>query len=51
MNDKVHPPAYETDLAFVHDSGFGGFANDSAPGLLAAFNKAGINDGPVVDLG
>jgi SAM-dependent methyltransferase len=51
MNDRVHPPAYETDLAYVHDTGFGGFANDSAPGLLALLRKAGIDDGPVVDLG
>ena len=51
MNVKAHAPAYETDLAYVHDAGFGGFANDSAPGLLALLHKAGIDDGPVVDLG
>jgi SAM-dependent methyltransferase len=51
MNRESHPPAYEADLAYVHGSGFGDFANESAPGLLSAFKQAGIDDGPVVDLG
>lgn len=25
---------YESDLAYVHERGFGAFASDSAPGLL-----------------
>jgi SAM-dependent methyltransferase len=43
--------AYECDLAYIHDSGFGGFARGSAPGLLKLFRQRGITEGPVVDLG
>ena len=43
--------AYGTDLAYVHDQGFGKFARESAPGLLRLFEEAGIRDGRVVDLG
>jgi len=42
---------YDRDLAHVHDDGFGDFARDSAPGLLALLRASGIEDGPVVDLG
>jgi len=42
---------YDDDLAFVHDAGFGGFAEASAPGLLRTLAEAGVNDGLVVDLG
>lgn len=42
---------YEEDLAYVHDTGFGGFARDAAPGLLAMLHAAGIAGGLVVDLG
>jgi SAM-dependent methyltransferase len=42
---------YGEDAAYVHDVGFGGFADGSAPGLLAILRQAGINDGLVVDLG
>jgi SAM-dependent methyltransferase len=44
-------PAYDEDLAFVHDVGFGGFANGAAPELLKILRQAGINEGLVVDLG
>ena len=43
--------AYDTDLAYIHDQGYGGFARGSAPGLLDHFRQAGINDGRIVDLG
>lgn len=42
---------YGTDLAFVHDEGFGDFARRAAPGLLRWLREAGILDGIVVDLG
>jgi SAM-dependent methyltransferase len=43
--------AYETDLAYIHDTGFGGFARGSAPGLLHLLRENGITGGLVVDLG
>lgn len=43
--------AYETDLAYIHDQGYGGFARGSAPGLLNLFRQNGIEDSKVVDLG
>lgn len=43
--------AYRDDLAYIHDVGFGGFARDAAPGLLALLRRAGIVRGRVVDLG
>jgi SAM-dependent methyltransferase len=42
---------YGSDLAHVHDDGFGGFARDAAPGLLRLLARAGVHDGLVVDLG
>src|SRR5689334_5247848 len=43
--------AYQDDLAYIHDAGFGGFARGSAPGLLTLFRRNGITGGLVVDLG
>lgn len=43
--------AYDNDLAYIHDVGFGGFARTAAPGLLAMLRRAGITKGLVVDLG
>jgi SAM-dependent methyltransferase len=43
--------AYQHDLAYIHDTGFGGFARGSAPGLLSLFRRNGITEGVVVDLG
>lgn len=43
--------AYAQDLAHVHDAGFGGFARDTAPAVLARLRDAGIDAGVVVDLG
>jgi len=42
---------YQHDLAYIHDAGFGDFARNSAPGLLAILRQAGIRSGLVVDLG
>lgn len=43
--------AYDTDLAYIHDRGYGGFARGAAPGLLETLREAGICQGLVVDLG
>jgi len=43
--------AYESDLAYIHDTGFGEFAKGSALGLLRLFRQNGITEGVVVDLG
>ena len=43
--------AYQDDLAYIHDAGFGGFAKGSAPGLLRLFRQNAIIEGVVVDLG
>lgn len=43
--------AYRSDLAFIHDTGFGDFARGSAPGLLKLLLDHGITEGQVVDLG
>lgn len=44
-------PGYQSDLAYIHDAGFGDYARKSAPGLLAILRQAGIRTGLVVDLG
>jgi SAM-dependent methyltransferase len=43
--------AYGTDLSFIHDVGFGGFADGAAPGLLELLRRTGIDRGLVIDLG
>jgi len=43
--------SYKTDLAYIHDTGFGDFAKNSAPGLLELLDKSGIKNGLVIDLG
>jgi SAM-dependent methyltransferase len=47
----THTDAYESDLAYIHDQGFGDFARGSAPGLLNLFRQNGIAAGRVIDLG
>lgn len=42
---------YGPDLAFIHDAGFGVFAQRAAPWLLAELRRRGIGRGRVVDLG
>lgn len=43
--------AYQNDLAYIHDTGFGDFARRAAPGLLSLLREAGKVEGRVVDLG
>ena len=43
--------AYKQDLAYIHDIGFGGFAERAAPALRDILQRGGITDGLVVDLG
>ena len=43
--------AYDTDLAYIHDQGFGDFARGAAPGILRLLRQSGIAEGQVVDLG
>ncbi|NUO79862.1 methyltransferase domain-containing protein [candidate division KSB1 bacterium] len=42
---------YQTDLAYVHDTGFGDFSRNAAPGLLEMLRRKGIHRGLVIDLG
>jgi SAM-dependent methyltransferase len=42
---------YGSDLAYVHDAAFGGWARDAAPFVLARLREAGIAEGLVVELG
>jgi len=42
---------YRQDLAYLHNVGFGLFAERSAPGLLRLLRRVGISSGLVVDLG
>lgn len=43
--------AYGTDLAYIHDAGFGGIAYDAARRLIEELVRAGRREGTVVDLG
>lgn len=43
--------AYNTDLAYIHDVGFGDFAKTAAPWLLETLRANGIDKGLIVDLG
>jgi SAM-dependent methyltransferase len=42
---------YKKDLAYIHDTGFGDFARNSATGLLEILHETGITGGLVIDLG
>jgi SAM-dependent methyltransferase len=42
---------YAEDLAYVQREGFGDFAREASPGLLAMLRAAGIRSGTVLDLG
>lgn len=48
---KVMTEAYNEDLAYIHDVGFGDYAKNSAPVLLETLRQNGITTGLVVDLG
>lgn len=43
--------AYRDDLAYIHDAGFGGFARNAAPVLLADLRRRHVDRGLVIDLG
>src|SRR5262245_2215204 len=43
--------AYRSDLAYIHDAGFGSFVAGAAPWLLALLRSSGLDDGLVIDLG
>jgi SAM-dependent methyltransferase len=43
--------AYRDDLAYIHDVGFGKFAEAAGPVLLEALGQSGIQNGLVIDLG
>jgi SAM-dependent methyltransferase len=43
--------AYRGDLAYIHDTGFTGFARNAAPGLLRLLRRNRIRGGLVVDAG
>ena len=42
---------YRDDLAYIHDARFGEVARSAAPVLLGALERAGLQEGLVVDLG
>ena len=44
-------PAYRSDLAFIHDSGYNALADDAARRLVDELRRAGRPYGTVVDLG
>jgi len=44
-------PLYSSELAFVHDAGFGELARSAAPALLAALSSRGVRGGLLVELG
>ncbi len=43
--------AYDTDLAYIHDAGFGDFARNAAPGILKIIAQCPDTTRLVVDLG
>ncbi len=51
MKPKRAPNAYRADLAYVHDAGFGEFADAAAKSLLELLRVRGPREGLVVDLG
>lgn len=42
---------YKSDVAYVHDVGFGTFARESATGVLQILERSGVSSGLVIDLG
>jgi len=51
LKQRSPTEGYTEDLAYIHDSGFGGFAESAAPGLLAMLENCGIRSGLVIDIG
>ncbi len=48
---EPRPNLYRTDLAYIHDAGFGDVARNGAALLVERLGRDGIRDGTVVDLG
>jgi len=42
---------YSTDLAYIHESGFGAFAREVAPEIVAILRRTRIRSGLVVEIG
>ena len=42
---------YDTDLAWIHHTGFSEFAESAAPGVLALLANHGVTEGTIVDSG
>jgi SAM-dependent methyltransferase len=42
---------YSTDLAYIHDSGFGAFAREVSPEIVAILRRNGIRSGLVLEIG
>lgn len=47
----ANPAAYDIDLAYIHDTGYGQFARASAPGLLELISDCPVSSRLVIDLG
>jgi SAM-dependent methyltransferase len=41
---------YQTDVAYIHHVGFGGYARKAAPGVLRILKRAGVQSGRLLDL-
>lgn len=48
---RMNANAYDRDLAYIHDAGFGELAKNAARELTMVLNQIGHNTGRVVDLG
>jgi len=45
------PDSYQEDLAYIHHAGFGDFAREAAPAILALLQQHGIAGGRIIELG
>jgi SAM-dependent methyltransferase len=48
---QVGMEGYQPDLAYIHDTGFTGFARKAAPGIIALLRRNSIRRGLVIDAG
>lgn len=51
VDRNIMRTAYQNDLAYIHDAGFGHLAADAAPVVIEELKRSGIHSGTVVDLG
>src|SRR5207249_3837277 len=49
--ERLMADGYGSDLAYIHDTGFGAFARRAAPHLLTLLRRTARRGGLVVDLG